>query len=152
MLAVCPAAATSAKVVVAVLPEMTLSFAYEVVVAPIPTRSLVVARVTAPTLLVVHPPPVDAPPTDTVPQVIFPCASVLSAWPPAQFAVGMTIEPVKRPLSTVSAVAKKLVDVALVVVLKSATLPVEVELPNVALVPVRLVPERLVANAAVEVL
>ena len=104
MLAVCPDAAMSARVVVAVEPEMTESFAYEVVVAPTPTRSLVVARVIAPTLLVVQPPPVDAPPTDTVPQVIFPCASVLSAWPPAQFAVGIAIEPVKRPFKTVSAV------------------------------------------------
>jgi len=41
-LAVCEEAGMSARVVVALEPEMTESFAYGVVVAPIATRSVVV--------------------------------------------------------------------------------------------------------------
>jgi hypothetical protein len=98
MFAVCPDAGRSARVVVAALPEMTESFAYEVVVAPIPTRSEVVASVTAPTLFVVQPPPVDAPPTETVPQTMFPFESVVRAWEPAQDVTGVRVsDEVKRP-------------------------------------------------------
>ena len=37
-----------------------------------------------PVVFVVHPPPLDAPPTEIEPQEIFPDASVWSAWPPVQ--------------------------------------------------------------------
>ena len=78
MFAVCPPVGLKAKVVDAFEVETIASFAYGVEV-PSPTLSVEVARVTCPTLLVVHPPPVDAPPTETVPQVMLPAPSVLSA-------------------------------------------------------------------------
>ena len=73
MLADCAEAGTSASVVVAFDPETIASFAYGDVVAPMPTTSVEVARVIIPVLLVVHPPPVDAPviviaPQDTLPE------------------------------------------------------------------------------------
>ena len=42
MLAFCPLAGTNANVVVETAPEITASFAYGEVVAPIPTRKVVV--------------------------------------------------------------------------------------------------------------
>ena len=77
--AVCPEAGKSASVVVAALPESIASFAYGVVVAPMPTESVVVASVISPILLVVQPPPVEAPETEILPHEIAPEPSVWSA-------------------------------------------------------------------------
>ena len=101
MLAVCPPAGLSARVVEAFEVETTESFAYGVEV-PSPTLSDEVARVTEPMLLVVHPPPVDAPPTETVPQETRPFASVLSACPPEQEITGMLSVLVNLPFTAVN--------------------------------------------------
>jgi hypothetical protein len=79
MLAVCPDAGKRARVVVPAAPERIESFAYGVEDAPIATRSDDVERVMEPILFVVHPPPVEAPPVEIVPQTMFPLASVVSA-------------------------------------------------------------------------
>ena len=72
-------AGTSASVVVAVEPEITANFAYNVVDAPIATRSVVVESVTRPTLLVFHPPADELPEIEIDPQDTLPEASVWSA-------------------------------------------------------------------------
>jgi hypothetical protein len=77
--AVCPLNGTSANVVVAVDPEITESFAYDVVVAPIPTTSVVVESVTLPILFVSQPPALETPETLRVPQFTFPFTSVWRA-------------------------------------------------------------------------
>ena len=82
MFAVCPPFGTRASVVVALAPERIVNFAYGVVEAPTTTRSVVVESETRPTLLVFHPPPLDAPPIAIDPQEIFPDPSVCNAWPP----------------------------------------------------------------------
>src|ERR1700722_1953568 len=84
MFAFCPATGTSARVVVATLLETIESFAYGVEVAPIATLSVEVESATEPTLFVVQPPPLEAPPVAIVPQPILPEASVCSASPPPQ--------------------------------------------------------------------
>jgi len=61
-------AGRKASVVEATELETIESLAYGEVVAPIPTASVVVAKVTFPMLSVVHPPPVDAPETVMFPQ------------------------------------------------------------------------------------
>ena len=80
MFAVCPEAGTSARVVVAALPERIASFAYDVDDAPIVTKSVVVACVTLPILFVVHPPAVEFPVTEIGPQKTSPplvCSALL---------------------------------------------------------------------------
>ena len=80
MFALCPEAGSRARVVVAVDPERTASFAYGDEVAPIATRYVVVDRVMTPPFTVspedVHPPPEDAPPTEIVPHETLPEGSV----------------------------------------------------------------------------
>ena len=101
---VAAAAGLRASVVEPALVEMTESFAYGVVDAlPMTTPSVEVASVTAPTLLVVQPPPVLAPPTETVPQTMLPFESVVSACAPVQLVTGVRVsDEVKRPLVAVS--------------------------------------------------
>ncbi len=82
MFAVCADAGKRASVVDAVLLETTESLAYGVVVAPMPTVSVVVASVTFPILFVVQPPPVDAPEIDIEPHDTLPELSVWSASEP----------------------------------------------------------------------
>lgn len=68
-----------------------------------PTLSEVVAKVTEPMLLVVQPPPVDAPPVETVPQTILPDESVVRAFDPAQEVIGVIARPeVNLPFVKVS--------------------------------------------------
>src|SRR3989344_157874 len=77
-----PPLGKSARVVVAVEPERIESLAYGVVVAPRPTRSVVVERVTSPTLFVVHPPAAEMPLVFIVPQATSPEEFVWSACEP----------------------------------------------------------------------
>ena len=117
------------------------------------TRSDVVESVMEPILLVVHPPPVEAPPVEIVPQTTFPDPSVVRAWPPAQEVMGEIVRPeVKRPLAAVSPVAKRFVVVAFVVVLCIIVEPVTVSFPMVAFVATKLVLKALVVVAFVVVL
>lgn len=84
MFAVCPEPATSASVVVAAEPDITVNFAYGVDDAPIATISVVVESETRPTLFVVQPPAVEEPPVEIAPQTTLPVPSVCSAEAPVQ--------------------------------------------------------------------
>src|SRR3990167_4373950 len=105
MLAVAPDAGRSASVVVAELLEITTNLAYGVEVAPTATRSVVVESVMLPILLVVQPPPDEAPETFIEPQEISPWLLVCSACEPVHDAEpeSVSVES-KRPVPETSSV------------------------------------------------
>ena len=79
--------------VVAVLPERMESFAYGVVEAPMATRSLVVASVTSPTELVLHPPAEVIPKLAMAPQTTPPPLPVWRALEPVHSPMDAMVRP-----------------------------------------------------------
>src|SRR4051812_45465379 len=105
MLPVCPLIGTIASVVEAVLLERIESLGEGGGVAPRPTESVVVERVTWPALLVVQPPAEEIPAVEIVPQDTLPELSVCSAWVPVQVAILESVKaPETRPVPKTSSV------------------------------------------------